>query len=380
MIVIPEADESIESFFARRGDGKAMLLINVVIDGEKTSVWENTTQNGAWRDKNGNEGRGKLIDHPNISVCSDTMSLSCTDATALTKDLAELSRLLPDKPVGAISRSAPEALEVLNKLMHGGVEIIRNSMGRDLTTSLFLKRRELGKRVDLLTAGELSIYARELLESFMISQPLYADLPELRHFTGGDRDLELPPDGGGRIRAWLKEYEGLNLAPDVYLGFVNYELKPLRVSKVVNWRCQQAGNEADPRRDSMDILLSCDRVPVHSEVKARGDSYCSSAFVQILYYGCVLANERQQRRLCGQFPQLGGDHAWLAVIAEARDEDEERGFDEDRIMTVKFLQHRETQEALRPFFHGVFIIVVRKDPDTIYSVVEEQTNMIVFGD
>lgn len=381
MICTPKDNETTEVFLARRGNGKNMLLINVIINGELTSAWENTTDNGAWRDKNGNKGSGKLIDHSNINICCNTMSLSRGDLEKLAKELAELSRLLPATPIGDIRRSSPEALDVLDQLMNGGVEIIRKSVEQDLTTELFLKRRELGKYVNLLIDGELSKYAREVLNSFKKSQRFYAELPELSSFTGDKRTSEDPSDKGGKIRASIKALNGIDISSEIHLDFVEYELKPLRISQIVGWTAQLDGHDnVDPRKDSMDILLSCDKLPVHTEVKAQGDSYCSSALVQIFYYGCVLANERQRRRLCGQFPQLDDSPAWLAVIAEERGEEKERGFDEDRIMTVNFLQHQETQEALRPFFYGVFIMVVRKNPDSTYSVIEEQTNMIVFGD
>ncbi len=380
MIVFPHADESTESFLSRRGDGRSMLLINVIIDGTKTSAWENTTRNGAWRARHGKSGKGKLIDHPNVQLCADTMSLSSTDATKLAKELQGIARMLPDKPIGNIKRTEPEALDVL-EAFEGGVEAIRKSLNRDLTTSLFLKRRELGKYVSLMAESGPSPYGRQLLRDFIDSQTHYADLPELGRFVGDIRGSGIPSDKGGKIRAWIKAQSGLYLPSGDCLGFVEYELKPLRVSQIASWTCQLDGNDdADPRRDSMDILLSCDGSPVHTEVKAQNDSFCSSAFVQVLYYGCALANEQQRRRLRSQFPQLNDSLAWLALIAEKRDEIAEPGFDSDRKATLCFLKHSEIKNALRPFFRGVFVVIVEPNFDGSYSVVASKTDKVSFDE
>ncbi len=216
MIIFPQNGESTKSFLARRGGGNAMLLINVVIDGVKTSAWENTTRNGAWRARHGKSAKGKLIDHSDIRICEDTMSLSCTDATELAKELPDVAQRLPNKPIGNIKRADPEAIEVLESLERG-VKAIRTSLKQDLTTPIFLMYRELGHHVDLIAEEEPSPYAYQLLDAFGASQTLYAALPELGRFVGGVRGSGLPSDKGGKIRAWIKLNERLDLQSGEHL-------------------------------------------------------------------------------------------------------------------------------------------------------------------
>ena len=105
MIVFPHTEEFTESFLLGCGEGRYVLLINVFVEGAKTSMRGNTTQNGAWRTRHSKAEKGNLVKRPNFELCKDTLGLSASDATELCKELPGIARLLPDKPIGNIKRT-----------------------------------------------------------------------------------------------------------------------------------------------------------------------------------------------------------------------------------------------------------------------------------
>ena len=140
---------------------------------------------------------------------------------------------------------------------------------------------------------------------------------------------------------------------------MNYEIKPLNIADTIRWNCS-----TDPRTDSMDLLLSARDSAVFTEVKMAGDSFVSSALVQILYYASMMVNERQHRRLRREFPTLGPEPPWLGVIAEERDETKpnEGGFSADKDTTIGFLEQEETKRILGKHFRGIFVLIIREEP------------------
>lgn len=378
MIIVPEANESCVDFLKRRGEGRAMFLLKAKIDGTITSVCENTQQNGAWRTKDGKEHQGHLRDDPRIDILPDTLSLTCKDATEIAEALPVVSDALVRHcgrsiPLGKISRGDSVMPKVL-AAMESVVDDIRSSLNKDLTTDLFQIRRSLRKSSPLIVGGQMSPHGIELLRAFTSSHGFYAVLPELREFVGLKRKDGDPSDKGGKIRRWIQRTQFLNLSTGERLDYVEYELKPLRVSNILKWTCPVAEDDtANPRRDSLDLLMRLDRSPVFVEIKASNDSFCSSALAQILYYGCILTANRQRNRLTRQFPAIANVPGWLCVIAQERDERKEPGFTADEQQTIQFLRHPETKKALAPHFKGGFIVVINVTSDGELSVTRSAT-------
>jgi hypothetical protein len=139
------------------------------------------------------------------------------------------------------------------------------------------------------------------------------------------------------------------------LDYVAHGLKPLNISDGFKWNCS-----FDPRRDSIDLLQSLDHSPGYTEVKMAGDKFVSAAVVHLLYYGSILADDKQKDRLARQIKGFTSQEAWLCVIAQQRDDS---GFAGDLEDAVSFLRHGHTQRTLGPFFRGAVVLVIDESPE-----------------
>jgi hypothetical protein len=82
-----------------------------------------------------------------------------------------------------------------------------------------------------------------------------------------------------------------------------------------------------------------------------GDTWTSSAMLQILFYGSMLSNGHQRRRLMRFFPdQFGSTQPWLGIIVENRDD---KDFAADFEQAVTFASHSQTRKLLQPHFDGM---------------------------
>lgn len=87
-----------------------------------------------------------------------------------------------------------------------------------------------------------------------------------------------------------------------------------------------------------------------------GDTWTTSGGLQILFYGAIISNGHQRRRLNRQFPgQFATARPWLGVIMEKRDDPR---FLADFEQAIAFLGHQDAQRVLHPHFDGVLFIMI----------------------
>lgn len=343
-----------------------VLLLNVTVDGEATSVCVNVERSGsaAWGRKEGKPRRLDL-DSPGFSLTERTLVLAYDDVNTLGNNFHVVREAMPTKAVnpdgsvavGKLTRDGAEMGYVMAELERRTDDIvaIRDALNVPLDTKLFSLRRALGRSVELMKGADLSEYGTEVLSAFSESQRVYAGLPVLRGFgtenTGRGQDL--PNKGDARLRFYMQHNPKNPLVTSRPLDYVAYELKPLNISDGLKWNCS-----FDPRTESVDLLLSMAGSPVFTEVKMAGDKFVSAAVVQLLYYASVLANERQRERLAREITKDAMAHeAWLCVIAQQRND---AGFAGDLAAAASFLRHEETRRTLAPYFSGAAILVIEE--------------------
>ncbi|GEM_PF-5489185 len=354
-----------------RSLGKRFLLLNVTVDGLTTSVCVNVQSNGsaAWRKKEENKKRSLKLDSPGFSLTDRTLVLSYDDVNMLANNFHVIFEAIPSTAVadgcvavGKLPRDGAEMGRVLDALEHRSADILAicNALELSLDTKLLSLRRSLPHNgVRLMIGDRLSDYAGELLSAFSESQRVYAGLPLLRGFgtenTGRGKDL--PNKGDARLRYYMQHNPSNPLGTSRPLDYLAYELKPLNISDTLKWNCC-----FDPRTESVDLLMSLGGSPLFTEVKMAGDKFVSAATVQLLYYGSILANDRQKNRLAREIKGFTLQEPWLCIIAQQRDESKanEAGFARDLGATLSFLENEETRRALCPFFGGMAVVVIEE--------------------
>jgi len=199
----------------------------------------------------------------------------------------------------------------------------------------------------------------ELLESFANAVSNYGQIPELRSFSK-DRENRRRGDlgpHGQRFREWFSQ-NSLTLNDNGIIEYIDDELKPLHLSgREFRWN----QNEGDLRLVSVDLLCEYGGHPVWCEVKMDGDSWTSSAVLQILFYGSMICSGNQQRRIRRRFyDRFEQTRPMLGVIVEKRDNQD---FQSDFESSLQFARHQKTQSALGPYFDGMIFIVIQSDAD-----------------
>ena len=346
------------------------LLLNVTIDGKPTSVCVSIKSNRAasWRRKDEDRRFPLKLDSPGFSVTVNTLVLSFDDVNILANNFFVIFEAIPLKAVdangnvavGKLQTDGAEIGQLLNALEQrlGDILAIDDSLHLSLDTSLHMLYKEVGhKGTPLMDGDGLSEYGEKLLAAFSESQGTYAKLPQLRGFGRDKRIQHLPTMKYAVLRYYMQHSPTNPLSAAHPLDYVDYELKPLHISKTLNWNCQ-----SNPRTESVDLLLSLRGSPVFTEVKMAGDSFVSSAVVQLMYYACILSSEKQKVRLNREIGGFTSQEGWLCVIAEKRDETKSKnsGFTSDVNVAVSFFRHQETRKVLAPFFCGAVVLVIEK--------------------
>lgn len=362
----------------QRSLGQRFLLLNVSVDGATTSACVNVKSDGsaAWRTKEEHKKRSLKLGSPGFSLIDRTLVLSYEDVNMLANNSHVVFEAMqpavgPDGcvAVGRLPRDGAEMGLVLAGLEERSADILAicDALDLSLDTKLLSLRRSLPHSVCLMTGDHLSEYAGEVLSAFAESQRIYAGLPLLRGFgtenTGRGKDL--PNKGDARLRYYMQQNPSNPLGTSCPLDYVAYELKPLHISDTLKWNCC-----FDLRTESVDLLMSLNGMPAVTEVKMAGDKFVSAAVVQLLYYGSVLANERQQTRLAREFKGFRSHEPWLCVIAQKRDETKanESGFATDLGAALSFLRNEETRRVVGPFYKGIAVVVIEECSEPLCSV------------
>ena len=261
--------------------------------------------------------------------------------------------------MGNISINDPANDSILSKLQASSFEIAYIDSLLDtlsLDTQLYAKYNEHPKALRLFQGNEPTPTGRELLNQFEEAYAVYTTLPELRTYfdQGSAQEGKLGPRGQ-QFRGWLQQVNEIPIDNDLNLAYVAYELKPWHMSgKNFRWK-QDAG---DLRLASVDMLCRYQGQPVWCEVKMAGDTWTSSAVLQILFYGSCVCTSYQRRRLSRVFATEFDDaRPWLAIIVERRQEQESE-FLADFEQAVAFAQHELTCSLLNHHFNGMLFVIV----------------------
>ena len=372
-VVRPQEGQTATSLL-RKLVGKYVVL-NVTTGGEETSVCVNIERSGsaAWRRKEKNKGFKLNLDWPGFSLTPGSLLLSYEDVNVLANNFHAVRDALPAKAVGpdgtaaigTLPRDGDEMAHVLTGLEKRTSEIVAISSALELPldTSLLTIRQQLGHSANLMTGGKPSTYGRSVLDAFIESQAIYAQLPELTGFgTDNERGQDRPGPRDALMR-WYMQHNPTNpLGSSPAIEFVEYELKPLNISERLTWTCS-----CDARKHSIDLLLALDDAPVFTEVKMKGDKLASSAVVQLLYYASVVANGKQCSRLRREIRDFQSEKKWLSVVVEERASSDEPSYDSDLQKTLAFLKHDSTKSVLVPFFSGCIALVIREQSEPFCS-------------
>ena len=348
------------------------ILLNVLVEGVQTSVCVNKRADGAaaWRRKEDNRRIQLLLDAPGFSVVPQTLALTFGVVNVLANNFHAIFEAIPvlavddqgGVAIGRLPRDGAEMGQLLTNLeqLSKAILEIELSLEQAIGTPIHALYRNVGHRTLLTNGDDLSEYGKTLLTSFSASQHIYATLPQLRGFGSDNRIQHQPTMRGALLRYYMQQNSINPLSTSHSLDFVDYELKPLHISDTLKWNC-----ESDSRNESVDLLLSLNSSPVITEVKMAGDSFVSSAVVQIMYYASIMANEQQKARVAREYVGFTSLDGWLWIIAEKRDEARpgERGFGNDLRSAITFLEHQQTRTVMSPFYQGVAVAQIQELPE-----------------
>lgn len=344
------------------------LLMGVTFgDADEEVIRLNVTQNGVtyWR---ASTGRHTFALDP-ISVAkapfhvgAHSLLLSFQQLRQWQENFAFVHECLGANSLGNVPANDPVGLETLAKLQAIANEISRSDalLGSiDVKTPLLQFFEESGESIELYRHGTLTEVGQSLLQLVSGAAAVYERIPELRSFFSdrSHRRVENLSGAGHRFRQWHSEHP-LAISEGRELRFVDDELKPLHLTgSVFNWT---GSGEDDIRLKSVDILSECKGSPVWCEVKMQGDTWTSSALVQILLYGTMIASQDQQKRLQRKYDgRFGATRPWLGVIVEERSSER---FASDRSQAIAFCRDASVAKAFGSIFEGVYIITVVADP------------------
>jgi hypothetical protein len=351
------------------------VILNVTTNREPTSVCVNIERSGsaAWRRKEKDKKFKLTLEQPGFSLTDNSLILSYELVNVLASNFQSIREALPlhesedvrDVAIGTLARDGAEMGKVLGALEMRTADILNivEALSRSLDTPLSAIRYESGRSVRLMAGPDLSEQGNSILRAFSQSQAIYSTLPALRGFgTGNIRGIGPPGMKGASLRWYMQNNKTNPLGTTPAVNYVDYELKPLNISDTLKWTCS-----ADPRTESVDLLLTIEDTPALTEVKMDGDDFTSKAVVQLLYYAAILANHSQAIRLSREFRLPAFEKPWLCVIAEERQTTNKVNFESDLAQTLDFLRHAESKAYLSPFFAGVAVLIIQKATDPFGS-------------
>lgn len=297
---------------------------------------------------------------PPFDVLSPSLLLSAEQLREWQRNFASVYDAVGDEMLGNIGQNDPVNETILQRLQARSFEMLHiDGLLKKLAmeTALYLSYQKKAKKIDLLQGNDPTPVGRTLLQDFDEAVATYSQIPELRHYLVQNDPVagDLGPRGQ-QYRQWLIQGPGMPISDGCSLECVAYELRPLRLSG--KHFCWNQSNE-DLRLVSVDLLCRYHDQPVWCEVKMAGDTWTSSAVRQIFFYGSMLANGHQHRRLMRFFgDQFGVFRPWLGVIVEKREDPE---FLRDFEQAISFAQHKATRDVLQPHFDGMVFTMIRSD-------------------
>lgn len=295
---------------------------------------------------------------PPFELLAPSMLFSMNQLSDWQANFAIAHDAIGEVPLGKIKTKDPSLEQILSRFQARAFELayIDHVLGsQSFQTPLYSKYRKVGKQIELSNGGEPNTAGQLLLEQFEDAASTYAQVPELLSYFDqhGARAGELGPRGR-QFQEWFSNAGQLAGIDGVTLEYVAHELRPLRMSGS-EFRWNQ--NEGDLRMLSVDLLCRYRNHPVWCELKMDGDSWTSSALVQVLLYGSMLCSSHQQRR-CRRFfsPQFSDFRPWLGIIVEQREDD---GFLEDFESALAFTNSNSAREVFQHYINGFLFLVIR---------------------
>ena len=351
---------------ATEGASGLYVLTNVAFDGDapEAIVLSLGSRTSSLRRSSGRVrfARNKLpfeIHNPSVLLSGDQLT-GLQDNFALVREALRdfgdrrLSRIPIDDPVHEI---------ILPKLQEKSHEICWIDSTLDslsMDSALYRSYLRKSRNVNLFDHEVATEQAILLLDEFQLASQLYCQLPELCDYLV-QNDVKTDDIGprGQQFREWLRLNETINDSTGIALDFVAYELRPLRIAgRNFQWRFDSLPEGSIPqrvtgdlRRVAVDLLLRYKGHPVWCEVKAKGDTWTSSAMQQILFYGSMLSGGNQKRRCRRHFPdQFQSFQPWLGILVEDQDDPM---FLDDYEQTLNFARSQSVKNSLKGLFGGM---------------------------
>jgi hypothetical protein len=303
--------------------------------------------------------------NPSFEIHNPALLISSSQLNDLQKNFAVVNEALGGHPLPSIPFADPTNEVILTEIQEKSYEIawidsVLDSLSLD--TALYRSYLRKSRTVNLFDHQVATEQAVVLLDEFQLASELYSQLPELRDYHV-QNEVQVDDIGprGQQFREWLQGH-AINDGANITLEFVAYELRPLRIfGRNFQWQMGPLPEGAVPqratgdlRRVAVDLLLRYDGHPVWCEVKAKGDTWTSSAMQQILFYGSMLSSGNQKRR-CGRcYPdEFQCFQPWLGILVEQRNDDQD--FIADYEQTLNFANSQSVKKSLRDLFGGLFI-------------------------
>jgi hypothetical protein len=334
------------------------VLTNVAFEGgDPESIRVNLdAPNGSYK-RVGHPPQVFSREQPPFEILSPSLLITADTLRQWQDNFASVNDAVGGVALGNLPAEDPANDQLLSQLQARSFEIAHIDTlleSLPVETPLYLRFADHPKTIDLIRDGTLAQGGQDLLDRFSKSLSVYSQIPELRRYFDvvqtGDLDLR-----GERLRQWFTNHGPLDCGDGGILEYVAYELKPLHLSGgCFHWR-----QDGDLRLVSVDLLCRYGDQPVWTEVKVQGDTWTSSAVLQILFYGAMIASGHQRRRLQTHFPErFLNPRPWLGVFVEQRPGKPE--FLQDWHQAIAFSQHEAVGEALRPHFNGIIFVLLSK--------------------
>ena len=305
---------------------------------------------------------------PPFDILSPSLLISVEQLNGWRDNFASVHDAAGEQSLGNIPQNAPANDVILQGVQACSFEIAHiDEILRTLPveTALYSSYQAHPRQIGLIQDTNLTPDGSALLQHFGEAVSVYSRVPELRRYSIQDEAVEGGPGPRGRqFQQWLAQGHSLPIGDGFVLEYVAHELKPLHLSGG-DFRWNQ--NHGDLRLVSVDLLCRYRKQPVWCEVKMAGDTWTSSAVLQILFYGSMLSSGHQRRRLARCFPdQFENTRPWLGVVAERRDNAD---FLPDYRQAIAFAEHQAVCEVLRPQFGGLIFVLLQPENEG-WGVVE----------
>ena len=348
--------------FSRKRTGLHVLTNTCFQDGCPEALRLNLqSPNTGYRRANGSPGTFPRESSP-FDILSPSLLLSADQLGLWHSNFAVVSEAVGNKPLGTIRVKDPANDSILRHLQARSFEIAYIDTLMEtlpVETALYQAYNRHGKTIGLLHGDTVTVEGASLLRDFESAAAVYCQVPELcRYFVQEDiRTEELGPRGQ-RFREWLSGSHTLPIGQEAALEYIGYELRPLHLAgRDFRWK-QTAG---DLRLVAVDLLCRYQDQPVWCEVKMAGDTWTSSALLQILFYGCMVSSGHQRRRLNRFFPnQFNSCRPWLGILVEKRDDPD---FCRDWDQTIAFARHPSSKQVLQPHFDGIIFVLLTQEEE-----------------